>query len=680
MQTTSRAPDISDAASAARAGRRGTLARVTDARFRLFLASFLMLFVELVLIRWLGAHVVYLSYFSNFVLLGSFLGIGIGFLRADRDDWFARAPMLVAILVAFVIAMPVQIDRTGGSLVFFGENVATGLPIWAILPIVFVATAATMAAIAQGVARLFSTFAPLRAYRLDVLGSVAGIATFAALSFLGAPPLVWGLVIAAAFVVLFDLRPSFGQRLWLGVVVAVFASYLFVPNVIWSPYYRITYERVGPGTRIFVNGIPHQEVTTIAINRKYAGPYFTPYERAAGVSLDDVLVVGAGTGNDVAIALSEGAKHVDAVEIDPRLYQLGIAKNPEHPYDDPRVHVFIGDGRAFLERTDTTYDLILFALPDSLTLVAGQSSLRLESYLFTQEAIAAAKDHLVQGGVFSMYNYYRYAWLADRLAGTLRSVFGQTPCFDSTRQLGYLSVLTVSSDPAAVSCPTPWEPVTQVAPPATDDRPFVYLRQATVPTFYLVALGLILLASLAGVRLVAGRFRPMRPYLDLFFMGAAFLLLETKNVVQFALLFGTTWFVNALVFAGILLTVLLAIEVASRAPPIRPVVLYGVLAIAVAIGYAVPAHALLELALVPRFLAATALAFAPVFCANLVFAERFQEVQTPTAAFGANLLGAMVGGALEYSALMIGYRSLLLVAAGIYLLAYVAGRRSLRVA
>jgi hypothetical protein len=201
-----------------------------------------------------------------------------------------------------------------------------------------------------------------------------------------------------------------------------------------------------------------------------------------------------------------------------------------------------------------------------------------------------------------------------------------------------------------------------------------------VPTFYLVALGLILLASLAGVRLVAGRFRPMRPYLDLFFMGAAFLLLETKNVVQFALLFGTTWFVNALVFAGILLTVLLAIEVASRAPPIRPVVLYGVLAIAVAIGYAVPAHALLELALVPRFLAATALAFAPVFCANLVFAERFQEVQTPTAAFGANLLGAMVGGALEYSALMIGYRSLLLVAAGIYLLAYVTGRRSLRVA
>ena len=45
-------------------------------------------------------------------------------------------------------------------------------------------------------------------------------------------------------------------------------------------------------------------------------------------------------------------------------------------------------------------------------------------------------------------------------------------------------------------------------------------------------------------------------YTDLFCMGAAFLLLETKSVVQFALLFGTTWFVNALVFLGVLLSVL----------------------------------------------------------------------------------------------------------------------------
>ena len=71
----------------------------------------------------------------------------------------------------------------------------------------------------------------------------------------------------------------------------------------------------------------------------------------------------------MALALSEGATHVDAVEIDPVLQRLGRDLHPEHPYQDPRVSVHIDDGRAFLERTRTSYDLILFALPDSLTLV-----------------------------------------------------------------------------------------------------------------------------------------------------------------------------------------------------------------------------------------------------------------------------------------------------------------------
>ena len=62
----------------------------------------------------------------------------------------------------------------------------------------------------------------------------------------------------------------------------------------------------------------------------------------------------------------------------------------------------------------------------------------------------------------------------------------------------------------------------------------------------------------------------MRPYADLFFMGAAFLLLETKNIATFALLFGTTWLVNALVFAGVLVIVLAAVETTRRfrTPPL----------------------------------------------------------------------------------------------------------------
>jgi hypothetical protein len=122
--------------------------------------------------------------------------------------------------------------------------------------------------------------------------------------------------------------------------------------------------------------------------------------------------------------------------------------------------------------------------------------------------------------------------------------------------------------------------------------------------------------------------------------------------------------------------VLLAIELAKRHQP-NPVALYGVLALTVAIAFAVPESALLQLALVPRFLAAVALAFAPVFCANLVFAERFEMTERPTAAFGANLLGAMVGGTLEYASLASGYRALLVLAAILYGLAFLFGRRYL---
>jgi hypothetical protein len=385
------------------------------------------------------------------------------------------------------------------------------------------------------------------------------------------------------------------------------------------------------------------------------------------------LVIGAGNGNDVAIALSEGATHVDAVEIDPVIRAAGTDLHPDHPYDDPRVTAVTDDGRAFLERTDARYDLILFALPDSLTLVGGQGSLRLESYLFTEESMRTARDHLAADGVLSMYNYYR-PFVFQRYAETLRTVFGHAPCWDQGQgSIGPRSqaVLTIGVDPDDISCRTPW-PTTEEAPePATDDHPFPYLQGRTIPTYFLIALGLILLASLVIVRTTSGRpLSDMRPYLDLFFMGAAFLLLETMNVVRFALWFGTTWFVNALVFFGILVAVLLAVEIARRIRLPRAAFLYAALAISLGIAWLVPPSALLALGGPSRLLAATALAFLPVFLANLIFAARFRDTASSTVAFGANLLGAMLGGVLEYGALVIGYRNLLFAVAVLYGLAF----------
>ena len=648
--------------------------RVTS-RARLVGLSFLMLFVELALIRWTGSNVIYLSYFSNFVLLGSFLGIGIGFLRsrASRQLFPWAAPSL-ALFVFFVLAVPVQVDRTGTQLIFFGGT-PTGLPMWLTLPIVFLAVAVIMAMIADGVARTFATFDPLEAYRLDILGSIIGIAAFSALSFLGTPPIAWAIVVGISFLVLSLPRPS----LIVGMSVVALALMLgresLTPNTAWSPYYKVSVQKLAGGAdAVSVNGIPHQTIESTSQRRTREPLYFAPYRRAPQDPLNRVLIVGAGTGGDVAIALARGAERVDAVEIDPRLYALGTRLNPERPYQDPRVHAYINDGRAFLQQSQERYDLILFALPDSLTLLAGQSSLRLESYLFTLQAMETAKAHLAPGGVFAMYNYYREQWLVDRLAGTLDRVYGHPPCIDTTGRVGHFAVLTTSVDPGQVSCATVWRAAGEIPSPATDDHPFVYLKTRSIPAIYLLTLALILLASVLGVRLSSGPVGHMRGYLDLFFMGAAFLLLETKNVVQFALLFGTTWFVNALVFAGILVTVLIAVEVARRFPIRHPRRLYAALAALITLAWVVRPDTLLQLSAVPRFAAATALAFGPVFVANLIFAERFKEVGSSVVAFGANLLGAMVGGLLEYGALLIGYRALLLVVAGLYALAFLSGR------
>jgi hypothetical protein len=654
---------------------------VTSPRLRLLLASFLMLFVELALIRWSSSNNFHLAYATNFVLLASFLGIGIGFLLAGRvRDLFPFAPLGLAAMVTFILAFPVSVGSLAGKGRLDGAFGLPALPNWISLPIVFFLSAFTLAAIAQEVARTFSRFAPLEAYRVDIMGSLAGIVAFAVLSFLQLPPVAWGLVATVVFLVLLGGRYGRWQLIGAVLTVALLGVQSLPMFYDWSPYYKV---RAGApntgkdGLSVSVNGIPHQTAYSVATLRQIAPFYFFPYEHLDTSALDDVLIIGAGTGNDVAVALSQGAKHVDAVEIDPVLQRLGREHHPDKPYSDPRVSVHINDGRAYLERTGKHYDLVVLALTDSLTIISGQSSLRLENYLFTEDAMRSVRERLKPGGQFSMYNYYE-SWLLERYGGTLGKVYDSPICVQTAQELGsrVQAVLTVNQAGDVANCKQTFEARLQLAP-ATDDHPFPYLLSRSIPPFYLVTLVLILAVALASVRLATGPLRQMRPFADLFFMGVAFLLLETKNVVQFALLFGTTWFVNAAVFAGVLLSVLAAVEVARRVRLPKPWVLYGLLLLTLAVSWIVPGSALLDLSPVLRFLAGTALAFAPIFLANLVFAQRFKDTSSSTTAFAANLLGAVLGGILEYTALLAGYRSLLIVAAVLYGLAFVFGRRHL---
>jgi hypothetical protein len=655
----------------------GGLEQLGSARMRLVVLSGLMLFLELSLIRLVAGQVVYVRFFTNFVLIASFLGIGLGFLRAKSSrDLFSMLPLALLVTVSFVLAFPVE--QFSGTRHGLGDLPA--LPDWVVLPILFVLVAFVMTTAAAGVARMFSAFQPLEAYRLDIVGSISGIALFTVASTLRLPPVVWVVVVAVLVLVAVGGKSSLRTMVWLGLSIVLLGVHWIVSDDIWSPYYRVSVEARQADGRvpIRVNGAPHQSIWRLGDLLEEQPFYGYPYRHLSGEPPEEVLIVGAGSGNDVALALARGAQHVDAVEIDPVLQELGIELHPRRPYQDRRVSRVVEDGRAFLERTDKKYDLILFALPDSLVLVAGQGSLRLESFLFTTEAFRSVRSHLKADGAFSMYNYYRPDVFA-RYAGMLTDVFGTRPCLDIGEpgvRDHHQAVLTVTRDAAALRCSTFWTPRQDVPRPATDDYPFPYAQGWGLSNYYIVSLIVLLLgSSVAVIRFGRVRAHEARAYADLFFMGAAFLLLETKSVVQFALLFGTTWLVNSLVFAGILVSVLLAIEIAARWKPKRSGVLYLALLASLLVSWLVRPDQLLGIPPVLRFIAATAVTFTPVLLGNLIFAERFRAVAASTTAFGVNLLGAILGGAIEYSSVVLGYRGLVLIVAALYSVAFVLSPR-----
>src|SRR6266481_6879592 len=119
-------------------------------------------------------------------------------------------------------------------------------------------------------------------------------------------------------------------------------------------------------------------------------------------SASEVAVVGAGSGNDVAAALRSGAQHVDAIEIDPAILLAGKTNHPERPYDDPRVRPIVNDARSFFRTTDSRFDLIVYGLLDSHTLLSQASSVRLDSFVYTVEGLREARSRLKDNGVLSL--------------------------------------------------------------------------------------------------------------------------------------------------------------------------------------------------------------------------------------------------------------------------------------
>jgi Spermine/spermidine synthase domain len=662
---------------------------ISGVRTRIFLASFTLLFFELLCIRWIPAYVRYLSYFTNFILLASFLGMGLGILAARRAHFrFSPFPVLVLALTAVVALNRFELNISSTDVLYFGSG-TTGVKraeSFVLLPLIFVFVAAAFIPLARSLGLLFTKTEPLTAYTFDILGSLAGTAAFFLIGFFSLPPVFW-------FGALGLLVLSLGQRrTWittgLFVIFAAAIAFFLQRNTYWSPYYKITLTPAQPtGYELDVNSIGHQSMIPWQAKEPF---YRRVYELFPEARFKHALILGAGTGSDTATALAHGVEQITAVEIDPVIQQLGRELHPDRPYSDPRVKLVNNDGRVFLRNTKEKFDLIMFALPDSLTLTSSIANLRLESFLFTQDSLNAAKAALTSDGVLVLYNYYREPWLIEKLAGMVSRTFGRDSFVSTYGGQGRGAVIIngprLASSPAA-SAPAYREEATKDAtrlrvtgegsmgtsaiPPATDDWPFVYLPRPSFPALYLRGLALVTALSLAGIWLVAPRSALRRFDWHMFFLGAAFALLEVKALITFALLFGSTWIVNSLVFFAILASVLIAVRVNIWFRVRRIWVFYLLLFGMLALNLVVRPETLLFANVVARYLVASILAFAPVFLANVIFSNSFRDTETADIAFASNLLGIMTGGMLEYLSMLFGYHALLWLVIAFYALAMV---------
>ncbi len=118
-----------------------------------------------------------------------------------------------------------------------------------------------------------------------------------------------------------------------------------------------------------------------------------------------VLVLGAGGGAGVLQALYQGARQIDAVELNGQMLALvsqDYAAFAGGIYSDPKVHLHTADGRAFVRRTQEQFDLVWLGAPDSLA--AGSAGVRAaaESYALTVEALRDYHARLRPGGYLAV--------------------------------------------------------------------------------------------------------------------------------------------------------------------------------------------------------------------------------------------------------------------------------------
>jgi SAM-dependent methyltransferase len=664
---------------------------------KLFLASFLALYFELVIIRYLSTEIRVFAYLQNLPLIASFLGIGLGMFLGRPPGRLEKIFPLLALGLFALIAFAAPLHLTHlpfPSLDYFvwGEHGLGRLPrffaaLWFLVAVLTILALVVAFFVEFGglVGQHFSGSSSLRAYAVNLAGSLTGILMFTLLALLETRPGAWMLV---GFLI---AVPFFLRFRWalVSFTLIVLITGIQQPDTFWSPYYRITLKSYGapPGWaqprayQLDVNHDYHQRMVDLSSaflgrypdeepNRSAYASYELPYRLVNDPG--EVLIVGAGSGNDVAAALRHGAAHVDAVEIDPVIVRLGRQYHPERPYDSPRVTVYMDDARAFFKKATKKYDLIVFGYLDAHTMLSSYSSLRLDNYVYTLESFDEARRLLKDSGTFVLAFASGRTFVTDRMFATLAGAFGKPAVAYYTRYDG--SGVVFIQGKARDSAPLLDFPlITEELASrqdstilATDHWPFLYLSGRTIPLAVVLVLLVFIYSSkvlLRKAQVLSGFWE--RRNLHFFMLGAGFLLLETKGVTELALLFGSTWIVNAVVVGAFLLMAILANTLIMVCPVGRGIS-YAALLVFLVLGSFFPYSVLDALSTPVKILGAAVIVGLPVFFSGLVFSRSFRDSPVPSQALGINLFGAVVGGALENTVTLAGTPVLGVLAIALY--------------
>jgi hypothetical protein len=680
----------------------------------LFVVSAISLYVELLIIRWMSADVRAFTVFRTFPLISCFVGLGVGMALCQDKSYrlfpvsalaFCLMMQAINILGINTFAFPsLSVFQWGNLAGLVATNMAYIVLILLLMIIMLALPFGLCVTIGARLGVLFNQLDSLTAYGYNIMGAIAGSILFQMLVCLGLPPHLM-LLLPLAAVMAYQAHERQVVITGLAALVIIPAAFAaFVPvhlskplipqliayqtqkaNTFWSPYQKIdlTVLESGPpkpqfvGLELSVNHTFYQYLFNTnhdsplseshlldAIRKDYSLPFGFNKSKS-------VLIVGAGTGQNVSFALSGGADDVDAVEIDPIILKLGKTYNPD--YASTSVHAICDDARHFFSRCHKRYDVIDFSTLDSHTVAGFGSSVRLDAYVYTKESIAKALNLLNDHGVLVVSFATVAPWTRARLYKTFTEAAGYEPAMLEGMFSSSIFILGPDVKNNSISLPAWCKKLPgdlSASRYLTDDWPYIYVQPNVIDYPYLLVVAEILLVSIYAARRHLFQHNEASTW-QLFFMGAAFMLIELHAISFLSLLFGSTWVTAALVINGILIMIFLAnllvIKLGVAITTKQPAV-YAALIATILISYFLPTEQLINS--VESSLAYAILSFftiLPMGVAAIIFSSAFSRVPNASRALAFNLFGAVIGGLLEYLSNYTGIRNLLLVAASLYL-------------